>query len=411
VTTTRSRAASQDRAGYLREICDLLWPPPATTTLTAARPPAGRGRADSEMIVLPGIAAPRLVVPRERRASAAAVRRYGEPGSLRSRLATRALSAALATGAGGILLRDRLHVRAPAGTQTIETYLSAVLGQRVMVSIHLGAARANRKPVLQLLGSAGDTIGFAKIGISPLTAALVRAERAALEQLSQASLSSLRVPQVLDSGRWQDLEVLVLGALPVWRKRVPLRPGQLEAAMAEVARAPGVRRSALGGSEYWQRLASRLDDAGPGGEQDALRTALAKLEAGAGSTVLGFGACHGDWTPWNMANTRGGLLVWDWERFTVGAPVGFDALHYWLQARAVDHKRDPERTALDCVGQAPALLAPLGVTRAEATPTVLAYLADLAVRYLSDRQEQAGARLGAPRRWLIPALLAGLDGL
>jgi hypothetical protein len=77
----------------------------------------------------------------------------------------------------------------------------------------------------------------------------------------------------------------------------------------------------------------------------------------------------------------------------------------------VDHKRDPEQTAIDCVGQAPALLAPLGVTRAEATPTVLAYLADLAVRYLSDRQEQAGARLGAPRRWLIPALLAGLDGL
>jgi hypothetical protein len=363
------------------------------------------------MIVLPGIAAPRLVVPRERRASAVAVRRYGEPGSLRSRLATRALSAALATGAGGILLRDRLVVHAPSGAQTIETYLSSVLGQRVMVSIHLGAARANRKPVLQLLGSAGDTIGFAKIGVSPLTAELVRAERAALEQLSQAGLSSLAVPPVLDSGRWQDLEVLVLGALPVWHKRVPLRPGQLEAAMAEVARAAGVRRSALGASEYWQRLASRLDDAGHGGEQDALRAALAKFGASAGSTVLGFGSCHGDWTPWNMANTRGGLLVWDWERFTVGAPVGFDALHYWLQARTVDHKRDPEQTAIDCVGQAPALLAPLGVTRAEATPTVLAYLADLAVRYLSDRQEQAGARLGAPRRWLIPALLAGLDGL
>jgi hypothetical protein len=411
VTTAQGPSAGQDRADYLREICDLLWPAPARTTLTAARQPAGGGRADSEMIVLPRIAAPRLVVPRERRASAVAVRRYGEPGSLRSRLATRALSAALATGAGAILLRDRLQVRAPAGAQTIETYLSSVLGQRVMVSIHLGAARANRKPVLQLLGSAGDTIGFAKIGVSPLTAELVRAERAALEQLSQAGLSSLAVPPVLDSGRWQDLEVLVLGALPVWHKRVPLRPGQLEAAMAEVARAAGVRRSALGASEYWQRLASRLDDAGHGGEQDALRAALAKFGASAGSTVLGFGSCHGDWTPWNMANTRGGLLVWDWERFTVGAPVGFDALHYWLQARTVDHKRDPEQTAIDCVGQAPALLAPLGVTRAEATPTVLAYLADLAVRYLSDRQEQAGARLGAPRRWLIPALLAGLDGL
>jgi hypothetical protein len=34
------------------------------------------------------------------------------------------------------------------------------------------------------------------------------------------------------------------------------------------------------------------------------------------------------------------------------------------------------------------------------------YLADLATRYLVDRQAKAGARLGAPGQWLIPAFVA-----
>ena len=34
----------------------------------------------------------------------------------------------------------------------------------------------------------------------------------------------------------------------------------------------------------------------------------------------------------------------------------------------------------------------------------LLYLAELSTRYLSDRQAEAGARLGRPGAWLIPAI-------
>ena len=53
--------------------------------------------------------------------------------------------------------------------------------------MHLGAARANRKPVLQLLTPDGETVGFAKIGVSPLTSSLVWAERDALTLLCSAA--------------------------------------------------------------------------------------------------------------------------------------------------------------------------------------------------------------------------------
>ena len=105
-----------------------------------------------------------------------------------------------------------------------------------------------------------------------------------------------------------------------------------------------------------------------------------------------------------MASTRSGLLVWDWERFTAGVPLGFDVLHHWLQVQVISRKRDPRLAAADCVERAPALLAPLEIGSGEARLTALMYVADLAARYLADRQAAAGARLGAPGNWLIPAL-------
>lgn len=407
--TSAAQQASQDRAGYLRGICELLWPAPALAELAARAPRATS--CDVSMIVLPGLRNPRLVVPAERRPAAAAVRRYGEPGSARSAVATRALSAALASGIGSRLLRDRVTVRVPPGAETIESRLSSMLGQRVVVGVHLGAARANRKPVLQLLTSAGETIGFAKVGINALTSDLVRGERDALTRLHAAGLRQLCAPRVLGHDSWNGLEILALSALPVWRKRTPLRPGQLDLAMTEVAGLAGITESPLAASEYWPVLRARLDAAGDGPEHGPLASALGELADLAGAATFSFGSWHGDWTPWNMACTDGGLLVWDWERFTHPAPVGYDALHFWLQAEVTGNRRDPARAAAGCVRQAPGLLLPFAVPERQARLTALLYLADLSVRYVADRQEQAGAKLGAPRTWLLPALTAGIGEL
>lgn len=396
--------AHQDRAAYLAAVRPLLWPEvPGGRAAEAApaRPAASRG-----LIVLPGAARPRIVVPASRRAGAAALRRYGEPGSVRARSATRLLSLLLRAGFGGVL-GDTIGTGSRAGTPAIESYLEEQLGQAVSVSMHLGAARANRKPVLQLLTADGTTIGFAKIGINQLTRELVRAERDALTQLGSLPLARLEIPAVLHSGSWRDLEVLVLSALPVWQRRVPPAPGELAAAMRELAASAGLSAGPLAGSQYWQRLAGRAAAAGDTADCVALRTAMGTTAARSAGIELSFGCWHGDWTPWNMASVRSGLLVWDWERFTTGVPVGFDALHYWLQARVVSARANPRAAAAECIGQAPALLAQLGLDAGQARLTALAYLADLSARYLADRQAEAGARLGAPGQWLIPALSAG----
>jgi hypothetical protein len=68
-------------------------------------------------------------------------------------------------------------------------------------------------------------------------------------------------------------------------------------------------------------------------------------------------------------------------------------------------RRDPLAAATDCVERAAELLAPLGIDPARARLTAALYLADVATRYLVDRQAAAGAPLGAPGTWLIPALV------
>jgi len=398
---------SRDRAGYLRSVGTLLWPPPAA--MLPGR--ACRGGPDSELIAVPGLRDPRLLVPGGRLAGAAVVRGSGKPESALTRLAGPALGASLRAGLGGLVLRDRLVIRRPAGAQTIESHLSAVVGQRVEVGLRIGAPRANRKPVLLLVTPAGQIAGYAKVGVDELTARLVLAEYGALIRLASLPLAGIEVPQVQAVGRWRGLTVLVLTPLPAWRKRCRVGQARLAAAMAELAGSAGTEVAVLAASGYWQGLTARLTAAGDGQEQAALHAALDRIAGLAGGTALSFGAWHGDWTPWNMAATRGGLLLWDWERFGDCVPLGFDALHYWLARQVAPGRADPALAAAGCVRNAPALLSPFGVAGPQARLTALAYLADLSVRYLADRQEQAGARLGAPGRWLIPALTTAASEL
>ena len=385
------------RAAYLREVVQTLYPQPVD----------GAGER-GEFLVVPHARAPRLLVPtRPRRAATAAVRRYAEPRNRAARLKRQAVVLALRTGAHRWLLPDRVAV---STTGSIEAHLHPVLREPVVPSIHIGPARANRKAVLQLLHPDGRTVGFAKVGTGPLTRRLVRDETIALRGLAEAGLRRVTVPRVWHAGNWAGHEILVQRALPVWAPRAPLAPERLAAAMRELAECQPVTEEPLAASPYWARLRERVAAVTDHPDGAALAAALDRLGEGFGDLRLRYGAWHGDWTPWNMAVLADTLLVWDWERFTAGVPIGFDAVHYALQTRA-QVAADPARALAATLHEVPDLLAPFGVEAPAREPTALLYLADLAARYLADRQAEAGARLGALGTWLLPGLLGRLDRL
>jgi hypothetical protein len=391
------------RTQYLTEVLDLLYPAPCDTT-------GGPGEPITEYLVVPDARKPRLLVPNtSRRVAAAAVRRYAEPQSRSARLKRDAVVAALRTGASGVLLRDRIRITGPV-SESINGHLHEALGRELSVSIHIGPARANRKPVLQLISPEGETFGFGKLGTGPLTRQLVRAETASLGVLSRSGLSQLAVPTVLHAGQWRGLEVLIQSALPVWLPRAPLSRDRLNAAMLDIAGCRGYYSGTLVGSAYWAELRGRLAAVGDRPEGVALTAAAELLASHSGQHSLRYGAWHGDWAPWNMANLADKLLVWDWERFATGVPVGFDAIHHELQRR-IQSSDDAAGAVEATVRQAGELLAPFDVAGEVRELTALLYLVDLAVRYLADRQAEAGARLGVLGTWLLPVLIRRVEEL
>ncbi|MEV4344356.1 hypothetical protein AB0J83_07760 [Actinoplanes sp. NPDC049596] len=391
------------RTRYLTEVLDLLYPQPCRTDGSPGTPIA-------EYLVVPDARRPRLLVPAmSRRVAAAAVRRYAEPQSRAARLKREAVVAAVRTGASSVLLRDRIRVTGPY-SQCIDGYLSEALGRELAVSVHIGPARANRKPVLQLLSPDGDTFGFGKLGTGPLTQQLVRAESAALTALGGSGLTKLTVPRVLHAGEWRGLQVLVQSALPVWLPRAPLTQRRLVAAMLDIAGCCGYTTGTLTSSPYWRQLRERLAAVSDRPEGVNLASAAELLVRRGGELTYRYGAWHGDWAPWNMANLADTLLVWDWERFATGVPLGFDAIHHELQKRV--QSTDDAREAVEAtVQRAGELLAPFGVVPEGREVTALLYLVDLATRYLTDRQAEAGARLGVLGTWLLPVLIRRVEEL
>lgn len=391
------------RTRYLAEVLELLYPEPCRTDGTP-------GEKVADYVVVPDARRPRLLVPSvSRRVAAAAVRRYAEPQSRGARLKRDAVVAALRTGASSVLLRDRIRVTGPIG-ESIDGYLRTALDRDLAVSIHIGPARANRKPVLQLISPDGETFGFGKLGTGPLTQRLVRAETNALIALGTSGLSKLTVPSVLHAGQWRGLAVLVQSALPVWLPRAPLTPRRLTAAMLDIAGCCGFSTGTLGGSTYWHELRGRLAGVQDRPEGVQLLAAAELLATHAGRTTLRYGAWHGDWAPWNMANVADALLVWDWERFATGVPVGFDAVHHDLQRR-IQGSGDAAGAVEATIRAAGELLAPFGVEPEARELTALLYLVDLAARYLTDRQAEAGARLGVLGTWLLPVLIRRVEEL
>jgi hypothetical protein len=399
---------TDDRREHLADVAARLWPAPHVATMGGEK--AAGTVPVAEYLVLPSRNRPRLLVPPGRRASAAVVRYHGEGRNSRARLQAAALALGLRAGLGVLMRRERLQLRAPADVprDSLAAHLAAVLGRDVLIGMHIGAPRANRKPVLQLVTPEGKTFAFAKFGVDPLTDSLVDAEADALSDAASAGLSVVQVPRVMHHGTWGGHRLLVQSSLPVWRRRRPLTSERLVAALRETADIGGLERYRLTDSPFMAALDARVGRLAEGRAATQLRELVARLGRNSGDAELTFGGSHGDWTPWNMASLEDVLLVWDWERFRRGVPLGFDLLHHRLQTRLVSEMADPAESVRQLLREAARSLRVLGIGADQATVTSQLYVADLATRYLTDRQLEAGARLGDVGHWLLPALADGI---
>ncbi|MFC3994836.1 phosphotransferase [Nocardiopsis sediminis] len=399
-----------DDATYLAGLAQVLWPSGGRLGRGgAASLPLGESALDTDeaglraYLPVPSAHHPRVILPvADRFAAARGISAFAQRHSVRARLRAALLTTAFASGLAPMLLRDRLHV---ATASAIEQALSSALDREVVIAIHVGPPRANRKPVLLLLTPGGRTVGYAKIGVNDLTSRLVKAETRALRRISGARMRDVTVPRLLHAQEWNGHPLLVQEALPVGDQTDRPTRRQLLRCVVQISELAPVRHLPLSGSPYRRALAERIDDLGDRPEVPALRAALDRLP----DVRLPFGAWHGDLTRWNVAGTARRAFVWDWERLEFGVPVGFDALHYELNECVQSGVHPGVRRWLDSGARLlrDPLMAGAGLAPGTASTVMALYLVDLAARYLHDRQEEAGGHLAAVSDWLLPAL-AGL---
>ena len=376
-----------------------LYPPPLAAHIGST----GGHDTRATWTALPSPRRARLLVPAlPPPAVRRVLRRQLSGDRLRTRAARAVLGAVAASGVLGRLPGWQLVVSGPAEAPSIEERLRAVLAvQDLRLAMPIGTARANRKPVLQVTHRDGRVLAFVKVGHDPLTRTLVRREAAALRSLAQRPPDGVELPGVVDLFRWSDCEVLVLEPLVIPARRLggEARRRRLLELVAAIAAVDGQADIPWHDHPWQHVLLGRLEDCGT--FADPLRRHLDAVEP---ALTITTGACHGDLNSGNLALVSGTCPVWDWERFELGVPLGFDLLHHdlheWITVRGLP----PRVAASRLVHQAPALLEPLGVgpDRAEAVARI--YLVTLACRYLADDQAGAGADLGRVGEWLVPTL-------
>ncbi|NHI20838.1 hypothetical protein H9L10_01385 [Phycicoccus endophyticus] len=290
------------------------------------------------------------------------------------------------------------------GSAPLVDWLEEQLGSRPLVGVKKTAPRANNKPVLVLLDADGGVLGYAKVGINPLTQRLVKAETKALGRIAARSIPGLRTPELLASGEWNGSHVLVQGALRPTGDQ-SWAPEELIPRFAAFAGSAGLATTPLRSSPYLERLRRRLRKHRayvPG----ALGAELERVVTAAGDVPLTLGSWHGDWTPWNMGRDGDDLLLWDLERVKSGVPAGFDAVHYTLQSEIVRKGTPPLAAARSLLEQDVTLAA----SSLQASRRLLArlYLIEIGTRYCVDRQAEAGGALSDLGSWLLPALAGPL---
>lgn len=297
-----------------------------------------------------------------------------------------AVAAGFAGGASAMLSRRRPGWRVASDSYTLREYLSDALGQEVRLSIAVGPQRPNQKPIVRCYAGS-ELVAVAKMGPDPHTAALIENETDWLQLFGDEPFGEVATPTVIHAGEFGGSPVLVMSPFEIHGTPamsvadIPLR------ALRELTERFGDDRSIRDGL-WWEQFRNRL----PGPPTGRYARIASDLDQDDQFMSIGGSAWHGDWSPWNMGKLDDGrLMIWDWERATVGVPSGIDLLHLHYQYG-------------DGLADARPGLSQLGIADELHEPLMVTYLLELTARH-----GEAGVLQGK-RQELVDAKLSELLG-
>lgn len=369
------------------DVLKALWPAPAKIRATHSLLPR---HGQTSYSPIPTFRHPRVLVP-------TAV--YGAERSLLQGTGPRGqLTRLMWKAAKRLPLRRLAVVEDPQG---IEAFLSDLLAIPIRMGVLLGPPRANQKVVLRIFDQSGKTLAFAKLAHNPLTASLIEQEAKALRLLSHLELKTFRVAHIRFYGQWRDVPILVQSALMLAHPKSALQrptPQRLPIqVMAEIAALQGVSVSDTLPASLTEQILLPAPAIWFGIDLTPVCT-MRELTL-ARSQGIPLGSWHGDLGPWNMLTDGRETLIWDWERFGVGVPVGFDAAHHRVQ-RCLAASMNPADAWTLIVCDVEVALGAADQVVAPAEQIAGLYIAAICARYIRDAVDGPSAALRRRVTWL-----------
>jgi hypothetical protein len=340
--------------------------------------------------VLPDRSRPRVLIPAGSRiAGSVALRQFNDSMSQFARFRKAAASSALGLGLASWMGGDRVWIepsRIAGDGQEIGMLLSEIFRRTDLhVSVALGPSlRPNVKPILQVITDSGDVLGYVKVGWNDLTRRLVENEARVVQAWQERPPATFHVPRLVYEGTWNDLGITVVApvAQHVVRRgrRNALPPIEV---ILEIAQQ--VEPASLAGA-YLRDLRARVASSSLSDpDQGRVVRMLAGFEERVSSAIVPFGAWHGDFGPWNMSRSKGGLSIWDWERSSSVVPLGFDILHFGFQVSYAIQGSSITTAAREAVAHGRIPLEAMGVPQRAHRDILTAYLIERILRVEEGR--------------------------
>lgn len=265
-----------------------------------------------------------LVPLHDRRAAASGLAMF-QPLVATARLMKAAAVTMSLLGLARVWARRRVYI---AGEPSLGTYFGR---RELRYAWFTGTDSPHRKVAVQIMDSAGQLLGFAKVSSNPAVIALLQHEAAMLRRIKGLGLSTVHIPAVLYAGAQEGCSVLVTDTLKSTFTRSTTRFGDSHRRFLQEFWSFGAA-----GTRTAEQIATALEIrvSGVRSKLDAdwqtrLRIALSNLRSYGGLPIR-VGLTHGDFTPWNTFHASGRLYVFDWEYAEEKGPLASDLFHFVL---------------------------------------------------------------------------------
>ena len=246
----------------------------------------------------------------------------------KGRLVRGLLRAAAGVGLEGPGLR---RVRLVEGEDSVLRELETFFGRDdLRFAVSLGTPGPHRKPVVQVMTSRGEVLGYAKVGWNEPTRTLVEREAAVLRTLDRTRLP-FAVPEILHATDDGTRSLCLQAPPPRGVIPAPPRLGRAQLAALEAMPALGIRWEPLEETTFWLRIETRAREVRNAYWAQALRKAMNSVKSRWNGRKVPLHLAHGDFAPWNMLVSGDTLYLYDWEYAQEWAPAGYDLFHFLLQ--------------------------------------------------------------------------------